>query len=178
MKPIINIRYGNLIDPFFKDSVIAKYPDYDFPSEEKVLEKVELFKKAWEEQGNDIIDFLYKETGLEFKRNIIDCFIVSATPRDMSAPLIIRSRYNEKEFISVMMHELIHKLFSDNKIKKEGYENESKTTRNHIKIFNLMKKYYLEVLKDKDYLNEIMERSNTESNKDYRRAWEIVNSIE
>jgi len=175
MKPTINIRYGKLIDPFFKDSVKVSYPDYVFPTEEQVLEKIGLFKKAWNEKESDFINFLYKETGLEFKRNLIDCFIVSATPRDMSAPLIIRSRYNEEEFLDVMHHELIHVLLSDNKVKRlEGFEEESKTTVNHLRVFFLLKKFYLEILKDEISFNRIYEKSSDNKNKEYRRAWYIL----
>jgi len=175
--PIINIKYGKLIDPFFRDSVKISHPEYKFPEIEDVLKKVSLFKDAWNKQESQIITFLYNETGLEFKRHIIDCVIVSATTRDMSAPLIIRSRYDEAEFVSIMLHELIHILFSDNLIKVEGYEDESKTTRNHIRLFVLMKKYYIEVLNEPELLDKIMSIPDTEINKDYVKAWEIVNSM-
>jgi len=50
MRPEFNIKYGKLIDPFFKDSVGLNYPDYKFPLVEDVLEKVKLFRKVWEEK--------------------------------------------------------------------------------------------------------------------------------
>jgi|AntRauTorcE11897_2_1112592.scaffolds.fasta_scaffold06469_3 hypothetical protein len=178
MKPKFNIKYGKLIDPFFKDSVSIKYPDYEFPTEEKIQEKIKLFKKAWEEKSDTFINFLYKETGLEFKRNVIDCFIVSATPRDMSAPLIIRSRYNEEEFLDTMYHELIHILFSDNKVSRdESFKNESIRVQNHIALHALLKKFYLEVLNDEVGFKRIYDKSSDEKNKEYRRAWDIVDEI-
>lgn len=174
MIPNVNIKYGKLIDPFFKEFVSVNYEGYKFPTYQEVEEKISLFKKTWAEKGPEFISFLYRTTGLEFKRNTIDCFIVSATPRDMSAPLIIRSRYSEEEFLDSIRHELIHVFLSDNKLKKiEGFNNESKTTINHIKVFALLEKYYKEVLKDEDNLIRLKNKSD-EKNPDYLRAWEIV----
>jgi hypothetical protein len=179
MKPEIKIKYGKLLDPFLIEYVKIKYPEYQFPTKESVLEKVSLFKEVWKNKGDNILEFLSKNTGLQFKRNIIDCFIVTATPKDMSSPLVIRSRYTEKEFIYIILHELIHILFSDNKVKYlEEYKNESLTTQNHIQLFLLIKKYHLNEINDPDYLEEIKNKSNTLQNKDYKRAWEIVDKIE
>jgi len=112
---------------------------------------------------------------MEFKRNIIDCYIVSSTPKDMNSPLVIRSRYNEKEFIYTVLHELIHTMFADNFFKQpKEFGKHSKTTINHIVLFALIEKYYLEVVEDKEFLEKIKEISNSEVNKEYKKAWDIV----
>ncbi len=178
MKPQINIKYANLLDPFFKDHVLVKYPTYQFPTEEQVLEKVKLFKKAWVKHEEIFINSVTEITGLLFKRNIIDCFIVSATPRDMSAPLIIRSRYTEDEFVDVMMHELLHMLFSDNKVLKYSYhKDESVRTMNHVTVFAILNYFYVEILNDIERLNRVKQKSKEGNNSDYARAWEIVDEI-
>ncbi len=43
--PQINIRHGRLLEPFFRDYILKKYPNHIFASTEEVLEKVKLFKK-------------------------------------------------------------------------------------------------------------------------------------
>jgi hypothetical protein len=178
MKPVFNIKYGKLIDPFFKVYISVNYPDYKFLSNEDILEKVKLFRKAWEEKGHLFINFLYDETGLEFKRNIIDCFIVSATSRNMSAPLIIGSGCSEEKFLDTMYHELVHVLFSDNKTEKsEKFKEETMTVQNHVVLFAILKKFYLEVLNDEIGLKRIYDKSSDEKNKEYRRAWDIVDEI-
>lgn len=179
MNTTINIKYGKLIDPFFKDSVLVNYPNYTFPSKENVLEKVTLFKNEWQKHEEQFFNFLVEKTGLSFKRNIIDCFIVTATPRDMSAPLIMRSRYTPSEFIGVFTHELIHVLFSDNKVEKQkGYENESSTLRNHVPVFALLDAYFTEVSDEKEILTFLKGLAgNNPKNADYKKAWEIVNEV-
>jgi hypothetical protein len=179
MKPQIKIKYGKLLDPFFIGYVENKYPEYSIPQKEDVLEKVKLFKNVWDKKGDIILDFIIKNTGLEYKRNIIDCYIVTATPRDMSSPLIIRSRYNEKEFLYIILHELIHNIFSDNKVKYNiEFKEDNQTIKNHVVLFLLIKKYYLEIEKDENFLNEIREKSNDPKNIDYKKAWEIVDTLD
>jgi len=96
----------------------------------------------------------------------------------MSAPLIIRSRYNEEEFLDVMYHELIHVLYSDNKVARdERFKEESITTQNHIFLFALLKKFYIEILNDEISLKRVYDKSSDEKNKEYRRAWDIVDEI-
>lgn len=178
MQPLIRIKYGKLIDPFFKEYVAVKYPGYVFPSHEAVLGKIVLFKDAWAVYEEKFFAFLQKETGLTFKRNIIDCYIVSATPRDMSAPLIIRSRWSGEEFVNTLMHELIHVLFSDNATKKVVLDKEvSPRTTNHVMVFALLKKFYLDILQDEEKFEKYSVVFNPEINKEYVEAWEIVNSV-
>jgi hypothetical protein len=88
---------------------------------------------------------------MEFKRNQIDIFVVSAINRDMSAPLIIRSRYNKEEFLKVIIEELLHVLFGDNKFVPEGDEN--LTIRNHKGVFAVMRHLGFDLeFKTEDYI--------------------------
>jgi hypothetical protein len=175
--PQINIRYGKLIDPFFKDSVLVNYPEYSFPPVEEVKEEVIIFRKAFEQNKGVFFDAL-DNLGLEFKRNVIDCFIVTATPRDMSAPLIIRSRYSETEFLDAIYHELLHVLFTDNDIPKYNEsKNISSTAVNHIDIFAILTYLYLDIINNKERLERVRNISNTSENTDYKKAWDIVDKI-
>ena len=125
---------------------MIKYPDYQFPTEEQVLDKTKIFKNAWQKNEDLFINSIKEISGLSFQRNIIDCFIISATPRDMSAPLIIRSRYTEDEFVDVLMHELLHILLGDNKIDRFKYiKEEADRTLNHLYVFALLNYFYIEI---------------------------------
>jgi len=153
---IINIKYSKLLDPFIKPSVLERYPDYEFPTIEAVKEKVKLFRKVYEEKGVDLIKEMEKFTGYSFKDYPIDCHIVSAISRDMSSPLIIRSRYNEDEFLESLLHELVHILYGQNKVPFiTGYDD---TVSNHIPVYR--------ILRHLGYDNEPV-------SEDYRKAWEL-----
>lgn len=176
-KPKIIIKHGRLLEPFFQAYVRVNYPDYQFPSEEKIKEKVKIFQNAWNQVGDNLINQIYKITGLKFKREVIDCYIVSATDRCMSAPLIIKSRLKEEEFVDTMLHELLHIILVDNKIKRIKCLNESKITMDHLRVFAVLKYIYKDYMKDEDRLKRVIEKSQVGNNKDYARAWEIVDKI-
>jgi hypothetical protein len=177
MRPKINIKYAKLLDPFLKEYVKVNYPTYQFPSEEIVLDKVSLFQKTWSETEDLFFNFIEQYTKLQFQRNVIDCFIVSAISRDMSSPLIIRSRYDETEFIDSLIHELLHILLVDNNVSRFKYNKEiSERTSNHINIFALLSCFYLKALKDENRLEKIKEKAD-DNNPDYKKAWEIVEEI-
>jgi hypothetical protein len=172
MKPKIIIKHGKLLEPFFRVFISQKYPDYIFHTNEEVLEKVKIFKNNWSMYEDKFLIGL-KELGLEFVRNRIDVLIISATDRDMSSPLIIRSRYDQKEFISVLCHELLHVLFADNKFVQK-YEEESQTTRNHIYVFAVLKYLFVDVFNEPERLDTEKSKSSLEKNIDYYKAWQIV----
>lgn len=135
--PKINIRHGRLLEPFFRDYILNKYPNHVFFSEEEVLEKVEIFKQTFREKGEEALKRIQEITGLEFKKNIIDVFIVNATNRDMSAPLIIRARYTPEEFMEILIHELVHVLLTDNKFPTDIHEDQ--TVAKHIPVYKVLR---------------------------------------
>lgn len=175
--PKITIKYGKLIDPFFKDSVEKNYPDYVFPSIEEVKKKVDMFKEEWDSNGEKLLIAIFDITGLKFTRSHIDVFVVTATPRDMSAPLIIRSRYSPEEFVDMMLHELLHILFGDNKLGFLKIERESDRTLNHVNVFAVLTKLYKNTCNDEARLHRVRDKAYKGNNVEYKRAWEIVDEM-
>lgn len=148
---ILDIKYANLLDPFLKEHIIKKYPDYIFPVEEEVQNKVKIFREI---PVAEYIEKMEKFFNLSFKRNIIPVYIVSAIDRDMSAPLIIRSRYNKEEFTEVLLHELVHCLMTDNHIVFQT------SIERHIPVFKFLKSVDMAKEEPKDY--------------DYKTAWHLA----
>ncbi len=62
---------------------------------------------------------------------------MNATDRDMSAPLIVRSRYTPDEFMEILTHELIHVLLTDNKFPTNIHKDE--TVAKHIPVFKVLR---------------------------------------
>jgi len=171
--PVVNIRQGKLLEPFFQAYVKEKYPEHIFLDELGVAEKVSLFKTEWSLYQKVFFNAIFEVSGLRSTRNVIDVFIVSATDKDMSAPLIIRSRYEPKEFVNVLMHELLHIILTDNNV-TIAFGDESKTTKNHIYVFALLTYLFKEILHDERGLELEKKKSDSEKNLEYRRAWDIV----
>lgn len=154
----INIKHARLLDIILKPTVEINYPDYVFPTQEQLDKKVKAFKKIYDEKGKAMILEMQDFTGYYFKRNIIDCFIVSAISREMSAPLILRSRSTPEEFLENLMHELVHVLLQDNKEKVPVIYEGNTTIDNHIPVYK--------VLRHLGY-------DNKPNNEDYIKAWEL-----
>lgn len=184
--PEIKIFYNGLIDPFF----IAHNKHYEKngwnkwvpPTKEEVLKKTEELRSLWKKDEETILTAMCDITNLNFKRNLIDVHIVSGSPRDISRPLIISAHNPKENFVASLTHELIHKLFSDNiengvykEIFKDLFSEETKTTQNHIILFAILKHIYLDVLKDKEKLKKLIEKSQNHTTDEYSRAWDILN---
>lgn len=163
----VNINYNKLLDPIFITYSQSKYPTWICPPKETVIRKAEVFKKVWETVGDDIIQHIEKT--LPFKREIIDVHIVSGNPTPFSNPIVLSSRFSEEEFISILVHELLHCLFKDNATPlPKGYR---PTVARHILVYKVMQsftgKYGFIPRKEKERL----------FTKDYLEAWNIATKL-
>ncbi|MCK4918515.1 MAG: hypothetical protein KAS02_01900 [Candidatus Pacebacteria bacterium] len=180
--PEIKIFYSRLIDPFFvgynKHYLNNDWDKWVPPTQEEILIKTKKLREEWGQYEEKILTAICNVTELKFKRNIIDVHIVSGSPRDMSNPLIISAHNSIENFINTLTHELIHKLFSDNKINKNIFMNmfpsETKITQNHIMLHAILKHVYIDILKNESKLKDNLEKSRKHPNNDYLKAWEIV----
>jgi hypothetical protein len=178
MIPKINIIHGKLLEPFFNCYVEKHYPDYEFKSDEEVKEKIELFRKEGQKNSDKILNAICEVTKKTFLSEKLDVYVVNATPKDMSAPIIIRSRYTPEEFIDSLIHELLHVFLRENKIMQYKTDIDvDMTTKNHIDVFAILTHIYKNVLKDEQRLEKIKEKSNTPQNLSYKKAWDIVEKI-
>lgn len=184
--PEIKIKYNRLIDPIFvfycqNNPELKKlgWNDWVPPSKEEIIQRVENYKAEWAKYEEKILKGLIKITGLDFKNQIIDVHIVSGNPRQISNPLIVKSGFSPDEFVDVLTHELLHRLFTLNRINKEimiskKYIEETEAVKNHIIVCALLKYVYLDILKDDSRLRKNMENSKKHRTDDYTRAWNIV----
>ena len=184
--PEIRIKYNRLIDPIFifycqNNPELKKsgWNDWVPPQKEGIDRRVENYKTEWVKYEEKILKGLIEITGLDFKNQIIDVHIVSGNPRQISNPLIIKSGFLPDEFVDVLTHELLHRLLTINKIKKEimvseKYTEETVATQNHIIVHALLKYIYLDILKDDSRLRKNIEDSKKHSTNEYARAWDIV----
>lgn len=181
--PKIRIKYNRFLDPVFKAYIKSnpKWKDWIEPTEAEVKDRVKKYKEVWAKYGNKILEGICEALGLNFSQNIIDVHIVSGNDRQFSNPVVIKSGFKANEFIESLTHELIHRLFSDNiqnivasKIFLEMFPGENELVRNHIITHATLKFIYLDVLKDKEKLEENIERSSKSSFPEYSKAWETV----
>lgn len=107
-------------------------------------------------------------------------YIVSGNPRQLSAPIVIKSGFSPDEFIDSLTHELVHTLFGDNgrrvsiSIWDEMFPGETRPVKSHVVLHSVLKYIYLDILKDEKRLKRNVESSRKHDTNDYLRAWEIV----
>ena len=185
--PKIIIKYGKLLDPIFifycqnnPDLKARGWNDWMPPTQEEVFKRIENYKKEWSKHEKKILEGICAVLGLKFKRDAIDVYIVSGNPRQLSAPIIIKSGFSPDEFVDSLTHELIHTLFEDNgriipiSIWDEMFPGETSAVKSHVVVHSVLKYIYLDVLKDGKMLERNIESSRKHNTNDYLRAWEIV----
>lgn len=140
------------------------------------------YKKAWEPYEENVLRGMCELFGLGFRQNIID---VNIAPwfYAFSDPMVIGVRFSDEEFVACLIHELLHRLLTDNtkldydidliKPWRELYgKDHSVNTIVHIPVHAGVKAILLDVLNRPDLLEK--EILGNKDYPDYRKAWEYV----
>lgn len=153
-------------------------------SDEYYHEIVLKYRKAWKPVEQKILTAMCDITGLTFYQNVIDVYIAPWF-NAFSSPLIIGVTKTPEKFVDVLTHELLHRLFVDNKIKTpktELLEEWKKlfgidlnfTAIVHIPVHAVHKAIYLDILKSPKRLKDDVEEYNKLKIEDYITAWNYV----
>lgn len=178
--PEINIYYSNLLNKVFEEAIRRnKGSDWEAPSKDFHIKKVEGYKKEWGVDSEKILSEISRVLGLEFRENLIDVHIVVGRSA-MSDPLVIGSDTKEEDFVSVLTHELIHRLLNKStsnidlvKIWSNMFPGvEDVIYRNHILVHAVHKYIYVDLLEDKDLLEKNIEKD--KGNEPYAKSWAFV----
>lgn len=165
-----NFHHAKLLEPYFLLDTKIKQPDYTYPSIELFNESLESHKKKWSSIENSFFKSLVDTFGFKFKKKEYDVYIVRGARRSMSKPFIVKFSFDYEKFENQLMHEFIHIYLVENSF-KHNFNKENRTTRNHIHLFAFMKKFYNEILGDKNkWLQLILNTKDL----NYKRALEIV----
>ena len=181
MKPKLEFRYSRVYDDRFRKNFESKNEKY--PSIKKIIAYKRGIEKIWKKEGNKILLEISKVSGLKWKEEKIICYVIGKG-RSFSDPLTIRIYSKLNEFVDTLIHELIHQIQTQNydnkkfnKIKKWfdyidiEYKNESRLTKNHILLDDILSEI-IENLYSNKRLSKIIK--NDSKFPDYKRAWKIV----
>jgi len=166
--------------PHLKTSSWQKWQPVDTQT---VLKKIISLKNMWEKYGPSILKAMCEITEIEFKRSIIDIYVVNGCNRSYASPIIVHSGLPLTALIDLITHELIHVLLndyfgkhSDNKLRtimKNLYPNETGTTYMHIIVYSIYKYIVSNVFDKEHYKIEIVNASKHKTN-EYSKAWEYI----
>ena len=180
MSPEIRIRYGWHLDELFRhfielDPEIRKKR---YPSREEIEVKIKDYRNAWEKIENKILTAISDVLKLKFYQEVIDVYIVGRS-RSFSDPMIISSHFAADEFCDILVHELIHRILTDNTknvdvgpIWSEMFKGELRLVRNHVLVHAVHEYIYREILKDDARLERDINNANEFP--EYKRSWDIV----
>ena len=154
----------------------GKYPD-----SKETLSYIKKISSLWDSYNKKILSELSKIARLKWKKKMIKCYVVGKCV-PFSDPLTLPIYQGEEDyFIDVLIHELIHQLFTQEgnieRSKKaweyidKNYEKESHTTRIHVPLHAIHSHIYNKFF-NKKRLNRDIKRISFLP--DYRRSWEIV----
>lgn len=174
ISPVLHKKYGNA--------------EEKLQSGEYYEEQTDSYRKAWQTADNQILKALTKELDIEYKQSIID---VNLAPwiRAVSSPLIIGFGTSPNQFVSILIHELIHVLLTDNtKVSIRGKsagevdllsvwkslfgDDHSFDTLVHIPVHALSKFIYLDILEEPSRLQHDMD--DVKEYPDYKLSWDYV----
>lgn len=113
-----------------------KHPEWEKPSDDFVCEKVKEYQNIWDNEIEEKYNTFLVSNLLA--RPHLECFVVAGTNRNMSLPMILKSRYTKDEFIPAILEEVLHRTFAFNKTTHKKITG-NKTTDNHIPVFYALK---------------------------------------
>lgn len=184
MIPKIEFVYSKMYDDRYRNNrniqKILKRRKIKYPSPKKISNYVIKINKIWGKYEKTILKELERITKLKWKENKIKCYVVGqAIP--FSDPLTIPIYKNITQFIDVLIHELIHQLFtqSGNMKKSEDawnyvyikYKKESFKTKIHIPLHAIHKYIYLKYFSGQRLSRDIKD---CKHRIDYKLSWKIV----
>jgi len=181
MIPKINFRYSWVYDQQWKIwSKNLKSRPKEYPSCEDILDYLTKIEKIWKSLSKKILIELSDVIRLKWHSKEIQCYVVGSC-KPFSDPLTIPIYNDKKWFLDVLIHELIHRLFVENKnlidSKKaweyldDKYKEESKIIRVHILLYAIHTHIYLKFFGKDRLLRNI---KTMKSHKDYSKSWDIV----
>jgi hypothetical protein len=186
--PRIVFKYSWIYDQKFKEwnkiYERNKKNKIKYPSPTQILKYLEEVKSIWKKYEKKILKELSRVSGLKWKEDKISCYVIGRF-RPFSDPLTIPiyKKYPDY-FIDVLVHELIHQLFTQKgnlrksekawKYFEKRFKNESWNTRIHIPLHAIHYHIYLKFFNENKLKRDIKISKNYP---EYKRSWEIVQKI-
>jgi hypothetical protein len=173
--PKIVFKYSGPYDRKWKEWMKVRE---ETPSSEMIQEYIKLVENIWKKDGNKVLTELSVVTGLQWKTDIMFCYIVGKC-NPFSDPLTLPMYEGMPDyFVDVMINELIRKLLFQNfkKSKKawdyvdRRFSVESSTTKIYTMVNAIHTHIYRKFFDDKRFKRDVKMSRNA----DYKKAWTIV----
>jgi hypothetical protein len=153
----------------------------------RLLESIEVeelaaaVQRSWAAVERRVLDGMCDALGLEFRRNLIDVYVVPGIPRAYSNPVLVPLRDPLRLTVGDIAHELLHLLLTENTRRLDveriwgvmfGVDLD-RGVRNHVLVHATLEYVYRHVLYDQALLE--WERD-CHPGSPYALAWELVDA--
>lgn len=185
--PVVWFEYGNVFD-----QVCAKKTHYKIQSAwvNELRHRLPAIRHAWQTEGTRLLKTTEHITHLSFRKPSYRVVMSLCDFPSMSEPLLVNMRYSLKSFVktpllpavttSIFYHELLHVYLKGRTPPYRGilkqYAHASWTVREHLFLFAIQKAVYIRLGQQK-ILSEVIKKDKSLPNKQYARAWHIVNTV-
>lgn len=175
MIPKIQFHYSPI---YYEHLALPK--NFVIPTDKFIFKNTRKLELKWRKVEKKILKELGYITGLKWQESHIYVYITSGVGW-FSAPLTMSITKDTDVMLDLLIHELIHRLLSENEnwkiIKKrwskllDKYKKENLNARIHVPIHAIHKHIFLKFFSQKKLELEI---NRVKDNKDYARAWFFV----
>ena len=173
----INFEYSI---PYDRMLTIMSMNEYSEKQKDEIKDYIFNLENSWKKQEKKILKEIEKVAGLRFKADVT-CYVVrEMSDLAISHPLTLRIEKNLERASIVLMHELIHVLFVQNKKSEKLLEYLTKKYpgkylhfKVHIPLF-LVQRKVIENLYGKAYFSKVL-RQELKLEEGY--IWETVNKL-
>jgi len=161
------------------DSRLKRRRGFVMPKEAEFWRGIAKLEKRWKKIELRVLREISRVTKLRWQEKDVVCYMTAGV-RPYSNPITISLRKDVGEMIDTLVHELIHRIYSEpenfKRVKKnwygivKRYEKYSRTTKYHVSILavheHILRKYFTK--------KSLERQREANGNKDYIRAWAIV----
>ena len=177
--PEIRIKYAWLLKNATAEPLQQFWkPDSTMRSPEEYEEIAQSYRDYWAPYEKKVLKAMHDVVGLDYRTNVIDVY-VAPWFYAFSDPLVIGVVFDtQQELVVTLTHELLHRLFMDNRTSDDTHTVEhwerlfgkhEFVTLVHIPVYAMMHAIFIDELKQPGWL-----QNEKRASKAYADAWQYV----
>jgi len=140
-------------------------PESNFRDYSKIMVE---YGKLWKEEGKKIVNIIEKVSNLKFQETDINAILYFGSLPSRSRPLCLMIKDTKDKRLSILIHELTHRIISGNSKAKKGVRISSLDVHKRLNL--ILYDIWVE-LYGKEFADRAVEREKKMPGKEYREAW-------
>jgi len=130
---------------------------------------IDEYKKLWQDEGEKIVKVIEKISNLKFQESEINAIVYYGSLPSRSRPLCLMIKDSKERRLSILIHELTHRIISGNS--KRERRKIITSLEVHKTLFLILYDIWIEVY-GKDFAKSAVEWEKNIPQEEYKKAWE------